>query len=484
MAKTDDDRPVIVWFRRDLRLADNPALHLAAASGRPVIPLYILDETDGVRAPGAAGLWWLDKALKALIEALHERGATLILRRGEAAKIVRETAKNAGAAAVYWNRLYDPGQVDRDKALKTALQSDGLEVKSCNASLLLEPWEIETKTGGVYHVFTPFWRAARAQIGAFSLHPAPKSLRAPDRPPSSETLANWRLHPTEPDWSKGFEDWTPGEEGARQRLSRFIHKALTDYPQHRDLPALQATTRLSPHLHWGEIGPRQVFRAIEDAAHGHPALQPQADKFLSELGWREFNHHLLFERPELAKENFKSGFDHMPWRHDSRAFHAWTKGLTGYPMVDAGMRELWATGYMENRVRMICASFLIKHLMIDWRDGEAWFWDTLCDADEANNVMNWQWVAGSGADAAPWFRIFNPISQGEKFDPEGAYVRRWVPELAKLADKYLHAPWTAPSEVLEKAGVRLGHSYPGRIVEHDKARQRALGALKATRPAV
>ena len=480
-ARDDDDRPAIVWFRRDLRLADNPALHLAASSGRPVIPLFVLDETSGVRFPGAAGRWWLDKSLKALQAAVHGIGAKLILRRGEAGKVVAALAKEVDAGAVYWNRLYDPGQVDRDKALKTALKAAGVEAKTCNAALLIEPWEIETKTGGVYHVFTPFWRAARARIGDFTVHPAPKTLPAPKRQPSSDTLASWALHPAKPDWSKGFGDWTPGEEGARARLSRFIAGALGDYPEHRDRPALHGTTRLSPHLHWGEIGPRQVFRAVEAAAHRRHGLDSQAEKFLTELGWREFNHHLLFERPALPTENFKPQFDALPWRKDKRGFTAWTKGLTGYPMVDAGMRELWATGYMENRVRMIAASFLIKHLLIDWRDGEGWFWDTLCDADEANNVMNWQWVAGSGADASPWFRIFNPIAQGERYDPEGEYVRRWVPELAKLPAKHIHAPWTAPEAALKDAGVTLGERYPKPIVEHEVARERALDILKTTR---
>jgi deoxyribodipyrimidine photo-lyase len=480
-AMRDDERPVIVWFRRDLRLADNPALHLAAASGRPVIALYVMDETAGVRRPGKAGLWWLDKSLRALEHALQEIGAELILRRGEAGTIVKTLAADFNAGAVFWNRLYDPVQVDRDKALKTALKNTGVQVKTCNAALLLEPWEIQTKTGGVYHVFTPFWRAARARIGEFAVYPPPKSLRAPKRQPSSDALANWGLHPEKPDWSKGFGDWTPGEAGAYGQLSQFIAGPLTDYPEHRDLPALNGTTRLSPHLHWGEIGPRQVFRAIDAAAHGRHNLDRQSEKVLSELGWREFNHHLLFEQPGLTTENFKPQFDTLPWREDKRAFSAWSQGLTGYPMVDAGMRELWTTGYMENRVRMVAASFLIKHLVIDWRKGEGWFWDTLCDADEANNVMNWQWVAGSGADASPWFRIFNPIAQGERYDPEGDYVRRWIPELAKLPAKHIHAPWTAPDALLKEAGVILGDTYPRPIVEHEVARKRALEVLKTTR---
>ncbi len=475
-----DEAPVVVWFRRDLRLADNPALHAAVAGGRAIIPLYILDETEAVRFPGGAGLWWLDKSLKALSKAIEVAGSRLILRRGEAAKIVADLVTETGAGAVYWNRLYDPGQRDRDAELKAALKGGGLDVKSFNASLLLEPTQVQTKSGSPYHVFTPFWRTARQAVGGFSLHQAPKALNPPKRWPHGEALASWRLHPTKPDWSAGFGDWTPGEAGAHQRLHRFIEDALGDYPVQRNRPDSEGTSRLSPHLHWGEIGPRQVWRAIEAGAHRH-RLDQQGEKYLAELGWREFNHHILFERPDVPDKNFKAAFDEFPWRTDKRAFTAWRKGLTGYPMVDAGMRELWVTGYMENRVRMIAASFLIKHLLIDWREGESWFWDTLLDADLANNVMNWQWVAGSGADASPFFRIFNPIAQGEKFDPDGAYVRRWIPALETLPTQYVHAPWTATEEVLQKAGIKLGDDYPKPIVDHNEARQRALAALRSIR---
>jgi deoxyribodipyrimidine photo-lyase len=475
-----DDGPVLVWFCRDLRLADNPALHAAAASGRPVIPLFVLDETDGVRAPGAAGRWWLDKSLAALAESLEETGSRLILRRGEAAKIVQDVAKAANAHAVFWNRLYDPGVTERDAALEKALRADGVEVQTFNASLLFEPGAVTTKTGGVYQVFTPFWSAARSAVGDFSIHHAPKQLVAPGRWPRSEMLSSWGLHPSKPDWSKGFGVWTPGEAGAQKRLHTLTDDKLGAYPKRRDQPETEGTSRLSPHLHWGEIGPRKVFRAVETAGHRHHQ-HSQAEKFLTELGWRDFNHLILAERPDVPTKNFKAAFDDFPWRKDKRAFAAWSKGLTGYPMVDAGMRELWATGYMENRVRMIAASFLIKHLLLDWRDGEAWFWDTLLDADLANNVMNWQWVAGSGADASPFFRIFNPIAQGEKFDPDGAYVRRWIPALKHLPAQYVHAPWTASEDVLRQAGIKLGDDYPKPMVDHDEARQRALAALRSMR---
>ena len=477
---SDHQAPILLWFHRDLRLADNPALHAAASSGRPVIPIFVLDETDGVRAPGAAGLWWLDKSLKALSEGLEAKGSRLILRRGEAAEVIRDVATTAGAHAVFWNRLYDPGVTARDAALEERLRTGGIEVETFNAAVLLEPGVVKTKTGGVYQVFTPFWTAARQAVDDFALHPAPKQLAAPKPWPHSDPLSSWGLHPTKPDWSKGFDVWTPGEAGAEARLHDFIDDKLADYPKRRDLPETEGTSRLSPHLHWGEIGPRQVFRAIETAGHRHHR-HAQAEKYLAELGWREFNHQILAERPDAPQKNYKAAFDDFPWRTDKAAFTAWTKGLTGYPMVDAGMRELWGTGYMENRVRMIAASFLIKHLLLDWREGEAWFWDTLLDADLANNVMNWQWVAGSGADASPFFRIFNPMAQGEKFDPDGAYVRRWVPELGKLPAQYIHAPWTAPDEVLQKAGVKLGADYPKPMVDHNTARLRALDALRSIR---
>ena len=475
------DRPALVWFRRDLRLADNPALHAAAASGRAIVPVFILDETDGVRFPGAAGLWWLDKSLHALSGDLERAGSKLILRRGEAATLIPKLVEETGAEAVYWNRLYDPGQCDRDAALKASLKDDGIEAQSCNGALLIEPREIQNKTGGYYQVFTPFWRAARQLVKDVTLHLAPKALAAPRRWPASDDLQSWGLHPAKPDWSAGFKDWTPGEAGARDHLHALIEDKLADYPTRRDIPEQEGTSRLSPHLHWGEIGPRQVWRALDSAAHRHPKLDGPAQKFLTELGWREFNHHLLFHRPDLPDHNFKPAFDAFPWRTDKAGFAAWTRGRTGYPMVDAGMRELWSTGYMENRVRMIAASFLIKHLLLDWRQGERWFWDTLVDASPANNVLNWQWVAGSGADASPFFRIFNPIGQGEKFDAEGGYVRRWVPELARLPAKYIHAPWTAPAEILAKAEIKLGETYPKPIVDHDEARQRALAALKTLR---
>ncbi len=471
------DTPVIVWFRQDLRLTDNPALAEAAATGRPVIPLYVLDETGD--ALGGASLWWLDKSLAALDAGLGERGSRLILRRGDPALRISEIIAATGAGAVYWNRLYDRHAVARDSALKSDLKAAGIEVVSCNGGLLAEPWTVKTGGGEPYKVFTPYWRAARAKIEPVPARPAPPTLPAPATWPHGDRLADWGLHPRNPDWSGGFSIWTPGEDGANTALERFLQRGLADYAQARDRPDVEGTSRLSPHLHFGEIGPRQVLRAA--MASGAPA--DQVDKFLSELGWREFNHHLLFHWPDLPTENFKPSFNGFPWRDDPAGLRAWQRGQTGYPIVDAGMRELWTTGFMHNRVRMIVGSFLIKDLLIDWREGERWFRDTLVDADIAQNAANWQWVAGSGADASPWFRIFNPVTQGEKFDPDGAYVRRWVPELARAPARAIHAPWTVDPALLAGCGVRLGTTYPRPIVDHAEARDRALAAYKQIRSA-
>ena len=472
----DKAAPAIVWLRRDLRLGDNPALASAVETGRRVIPLYILDETPGVRPMGGASLWWLDRSLAALAAALEEKGSRLILRRGVAADILAEVIGETGASAVLWNRLYDPDTLARDTTLKSALRARGLTVRSCNAGLLNEPLEVATGEGNGFKVFTAYWRAARAKLDHVEPLVTPRRLAAPAQWPASEALESWALHPKTPDWSGGFDIWKPGEAGAHKRLDAFIDSRLRRYSEARDIPAREGTSRLSPHLHFGEIGPRQVWSAVQMAAAAGEVPDREAEKFLAELGWREFNHHLLFHAPEMATKAWRPAYDRVAWRKDPVALKAWQRGRTGYPMVDAGMRELWATGYMENRVRMIAASFLIKHLLIDWREGEAWFWDTLVDADQANNAGNWQWVAGSGADASPWFRIFNPFGQGEKFDADGAYVRHWVPELAGLPNDVIHQPWTARPDVLAKARVTLGITYPHPIVDHAQARARALAA--------
>lgn len=472
--KIEREGPVVVWLRKDLRLADNPALIAAAATGRPVIPLYVLDETPDVRPMGGASLWWLDKSLAKLAETLGEIGSRLILRRGPTREVLEDVVAHVRPAAVVWNRLYDAAAIERDTAIKTWLKDDGIACESFNAGLLNEPWTVKNGSGQPYKVFTPYWRAARDQLHHVHVEPAPKTLVAPEHWPRTEALDGWKLHPTKPDWSKGFDLWAPGEAGALQRLDDFLTGLVEDYDRKRDLPGVEATSRLSPHLHFGEIGPRQVFVAARTAAEAGDAPTGQVEKFLSEIGWREFNHSILFHWPDLSRANFRPEFDGFPWVRNDAAFEAWTRGETGYPIVDAGMRELWTTGFMHNRVRMIVASFLIKHLLIDWRQGEAWFWDTLVDADLANNVGNWQWVAGSGADAAPYFRIFNPIAQGQKFDPAGAYVRRWVSELANLPDAVIHEPWKVPTQ-LSPAAKRI---YGEPIVGHATARERALEAYR------
>jgi deoxyribodipyrimidine photo-lyase len=471
------EAPVLIWFRRDLRLADNPALAAAVATGRPIVPVFILDEAPERRPVGAASRWWLDKSLRRLAEAIAARGGRLILRRGESEAVLRELLAATGAEHVVLNRLFEPDASARDADLAHALKADGIEMKGYNATLLTPPGTVRTGGGGPYKVFTPFLRALLAATTPPPALPDSAGAIFAGAGVASEDLDGWGLHPTAPDWSGRF-DWEPGESGALEALRRFTAGPLADYARLRDLPGKAGTSRLSPHLHWGEISPWRAVLAAREAAAAGRVSPAEADKFIAEIGWREFSAHLLADFPHIATQAFKPEYDAMPWRDDPAGLRAWQRGQTGYPVVDAGMRQLWTTGWMHNRVRMIVASFLVKHLLIDWRHGEAWFRDTLVDADLASNVQNWQWVAGSGADAAPYFRIFNPITQGQKFDPEGRYVRRWVPELARLGDRWLHAPWTAPPEVLRDAGIRLGSTYPRPVVEHEVGRKRALDALK------
>lgn len=468
--------PVIMWFRNDLRLHDNPALHAAVSSGRPLICLYILDEeSPGLRVPGGAAKWWLDKSLRALGEDIAGRGGQLTLRRGRAEAVIDEVIEETGAGAIVWNRRYDAAGRTIDAGIKEGLRARGLKADSHNGSLLMEPWRLETGSGGYYKVFTPFWRALWKAYEAPGDLGVPADLGGPQ--PASDVLDDWGLHPTRPDWSKGFERlWTPGEASARERLERFLDGPAGHYDDARERPDTDGTSRLSPHLRWGEIGPASVWRTVRAAMEEGAVDQRHALSFLSEIAWREFSYVLLFHNPDLCEENYNSDFRHMPWRDSEADLEAWQKGLTGYPMVDAGMRQLWARGWMHNRVRMITGSFLTKHLLLPWQRGEDWFWDTLVDADPASNAAGWQWVAGSGADAAPYFRVFNPITQGAKFDPDGAYVRHWCPELASLPDKHLHAPWKAPKDVLTAAGVELGRNYPAPLIEHMDGRQRALEA--------
>jgi len=464
----------LVWFRQDLRVRDNPALAAAAARGR-VVPIFILDDTDKTWAPGAASLWWLHHSLTTL----RKDVGALSLYRGDPRAILPQLVAEAKASAVVWNRCYDPHAIARDAALKEQFKQAGIEARSFNAALLHEPWDIQTGSGGPYKVFTPYWRTAQARNFAAPVA-MPPTIDA-HRLASGDKLDDWRLLPVTPNWARAFADhWTPGEQGALDRFDDFVRDDLVAYSALRDRPDRPATSRLSPHLHFGEISPRQIAARL--AAHQDDRTKSAGiAKFMSEIGWREFAHHLLYHFPTLPDANWRSAFDAYPWRTSKADLKAWQRGLTGYPLVDAGMRELWTTGFMHNRVRMIAASFLIKHLRLDWRLGEAWFWDTLVDADLANNAAGWQWVAGSGADASPYFRIFNPVAQGEKFDPNGAYVRRWCPELSKLPDKFIHAPWTADAATLKAAGVLLGKTYPRPIVDHDEARKAALEGYKKVR---
>lgn len=468
--------PVIVWFRQDLRLSDNPALCRAAESGLPVVCLYILDEANGgVWAPGGASRWWLGNSLTALGSDLRKLGGELVLRRGDAATILKSLVGKTKAQMVVWNRCYEPFAIERDRNLKGVLLRDGLEVESFNASLLHEPWTVKNAENRHYRVFTPFWRALRARGEPQVPLVAPRQIRFARNACTSEDLDSWGLLPRKPDWAHGLRaEWTPGEAGGQGRLNDFLAR-LPNYPTDRDRPDLRGSSRLSPHLHWGEISPRQIWYAVAqqgDVLHG-------AEKFLSELAWREFSYHLLFHHPAMPTAPLDSRFERFEWAQDEAAVSAWTRGRTGIPIVDAGMRELWTTGWMHNRVRMIAASFLVKHLGIDWRRGEAWFWDTLVDADLANNAQGWQWVTGCGADAAPFFRIFNPVLQGKKFDPEGNYVRRWVPELAHLPANAIHAPWELNAGRLREAGIVLGQTYPERLIDLAEGRSRALHNYRA-----
>jgi deoxyribodipyrimidine photo-lyase len=473
------DSTVILWFRQDLRLADNPALTAAIDSGARLLPLFILDEDpDDSWAPGAASRWWLHRSLAALDKDLRKLGAPLCLRRGKADTVLRQVIDESGAEAVYWNRCYEPAAVARDKSLKSVLRDDGITVESFNGNLLVEPWELTTGQGRPYKVFTPFWKALLAHGAPPAALAKPKKLQG-RMGIAGDKLVAWGLLPRKPDWAAGFPDhWTPGEAGAAARLSEFLDDAAGSYGNDRDRPDLPGTSRLSPHLHWGEISPRQVWQATRHAIDAGRTPESPALAFLRQLGWRDFSSNLLFHWPTLPEKPWREDFDAFSWRDDDKGFAAWCRGATGYPLVDAGLRELWATGWMHNRVRMVAASFLVKHLLIPWQRGEAWFWDTLVDADLANNAAGWQWVAGSGADAAPYFRVFNPVAQGEKFDPKGVYVRRWVPEIADLPDDVIHKPWEAAPEVLKDAGVTLGETYPQPLVDHKAARARALAAYE------
>ena len=474
----------VVWFRQDLRLADNPALTAALAAGEPVIPVYIhAPGEEGAWAPGGASRWWLHHSLARLDEELALRGSHLSVYSSDDSLTTLEDLVRASAAnRVVWNRRYEPASIARDQNVKRALRKAGIEAESYNSALLHEPWTVETKSGGPFQVFTPYWRHCMSLDDPRAPLPAPDTLPPPGVWPHAAPLESLGLLPGV-DWAHGMRDrWTPGSAGAHAMLQWFLAESFDDYRTLRDQPAVHGTSRLSPHLHFGEIGPREVWHATRRFAleRGQHTTWRES-QFLTEIGWREFAYHLLYHFPHTPERPLRANYSRFPWESNAIAASRWQRGSTGYPIVDAGLRELWHTGWMHNRVRMITASFLIKDLLINWTEGARWFWDTLVDADLASNTLGWQWVAGSGADASPFFRIFNPTTQGTKFDPDGTYIRRWVPELARLPAAWIHRPWAAPADVLASAGVELGKQYPERLVDHESARKSALLALAAVK---
>lgn len=476
----------VVWLRRDLRLRDNPALQHACAHADRVVLAYLHAEEEEDRwADGAATRWWLHHSLQRFAAAAEAAGRSLLLRRVPSMQAgLQDIVAEAAATLVTWNRLYEPQALARDRMIEAALRAREIEVQTFQGALLFEPWDIQTAAQGPFKVFTPFWRRCTQR-----LRDVGPPLRAPprvgprvDKPARKSApkltgvpLDSLRLLPRIP-WDGGLgKQWRPGEAGALRQLRLFQKGKVTAYSTHRDRPDLFGTSRLSPHLHFGEISARQVLAALSSASGSHP------ESYLRQLGWREFAHHLLYHFPHTVEQPLDPKFARYPWSRSRRTLAAWQRGLTGYPLVDAGMRELWHTGWMHNRVRLVAASFLTKNLRHHWLDGARWFWDTLVDADLPNNTLGWQWTAGCGADAAPYFRIFNPLLQSQRFDPERAYLRRWVPELAKLPDRWIHRPFDAPAQILHDAGVELGRNYPRPIVDLAASRDLALEGYRRIR---
>jgi deoxyribodipyrimidine photo-lyase len=474
--------PSLVWLRQDLRLRDNPALRAAAERGGPLIPVYILGDAEERDFPiGSAARWWLHRSLAALDGELRSRGSRLSLMRGPALECLRRAAACTGADAVFWNRRYEPAAVARDVEVKAQLRADGMIAESFNGSLLREPWEIQNGSGHPYRVYTPFKRRMLEKLDPSPPARLPAVWPAPSVWPESLALDALGLMPKVDWYSTMATTWAPGEAGAHARLRRFASRKLESYTVTREHPYATGTSSLSPHLHFGEISVRQIWHVLAAAVGtgGAARKRLRESTFVAELIWREFAHHLLYHFPHTAREPLDRRFARFAWNEDAGALRAWQRGRTGIPIVDAGMRQLWATGWMHNRVRMIVASFLVKNLRAHWLHGARWFWDTLVDADLAANTLNWQWVAGCGADAAPYFRIFNPVTQSTRFDPAGDYVRRWVPELARLPAKHIHAPHLAPAEVLAKAGVTVGSNYPLPIADLADSRRAALAAYRS-----
>lgn len=473
-------KPILVLMSNALRLADNAALHEAAVSGAPVIPVFLYDDVSPeVRPLGAASKWWLRETLDLLSEALSDLGSQLVIRQGAALESVRDLVEETEASAVHMMRGYTPAMRILEKSLHDTFEGTEVNVRRFAGNLLVEPEAVRTKTGNPYTVFSPFWRAASELIDTVEPHPSPDALAAPDEWPTSDAVSDLDLDPKPAHWAEPIAaTWQPGEAAAIERLRDFLEERVGDYKAARDFPAIDATSALSPYLAFGEIGPRTIWWHTKKRMAGDETISKGAGHFLREVGWREFSAHLLFNQPQMQTEPMRDQFKAFPWVEGKGDFlTAWQQGQTGFPIVDAGMRQLWQTGWMHNRVRMIVASFLVKDLLWHWREGEAWFWDTLVDADFGNNIASWQWVAGCGADAAPYFRIFNPTTQGEKFDPDGDYVRRFVPELALLPKEFIHKPSEAPVGVLHMAEVKLGDTYPKPIIDRKIAREKALAAL-------
>ncbi|HET6603604.1 MAG TPA: deoxyribodipyrimidine photo-lyase [Xanthomonadaceae bacterium] len=466
----------LVWFRRDLRVADNPALWAALAAGYVPVPVYVhAPEEEAPWVPGAASRAWLERSLLALSEALRQRGSGLVVVRGPSLDALRESAQACGARAAFWNRLHEPAARARDAGVERGLRAAGVTVTHFDAGLWCEPSALKTADGRPYRVFTAFWRKLAPGLETLA-PPAPAPRELPPLPAGlrSESVRALGLRPR-PRWDRAFWDaWEPGEAGAHERLQDFLADAVAGYGDDRDRPDRDGTSGLSPHLHFGEISPRQCLQAVREQAAGDDRAGAMA--FLRELAWREFGVHLLHHFPKSTTQDFDARMRGFAWAEpDDLLLEAWRRGHTGVPMVDAGMRQLWERGWMHNRVRMIVASFLCKNLRMHWRQGAAWFWDTLVDADLASNTLGWQWTAGTGADAAPYFRVFNPVTQGRRFDPDGAYVRRWVPELKALPSALVHAPWAAPERLAE-----LAPRYPRQpIVDLKASREAALGAYAA-----
>jgi deoxyribodipyrimidine photo-lyase len=473
----------IVWLRRDLRVDDNPALIAAAARGAVVaVHIYAPDE-EQPWAAGAASRAWLHRSLTDFAQRLKELGIELNIFRGDSVEILKRVVTETNADTIYYNRRYEPEGVSRDKKVESALTATGVQVRSFKSALIFDPHEIENRSGKPFRVFTPFYKHCLTRLTKTKAARLPPRLEPPAKKPSARiSVEALQLTPPHP-WAESMLSyWSPGEKGAARELETFLESGLASYPRNRDIPGLRGVSRLSPHLHHGEMSPKALVSAVREVGKSGSASERKgAEAFLRQIIWREFATHLLFHFPSLTSMPFDKRFESFPWRRDARSFAAWTRGLTGYPLVDAGMRELWATGWMHNRVRMVAASFLTKHLLLHWRQGASWFWHTLVDADLANNTLGWQWTAGCGVDPAPYFRIFNPVAQGERFDPKGRYVRCWVPELSRMPDRFVHRPFEASPGVLAQAGISLGTDYPQPLVEHRAARERALAAYDRVR---